>query len=145
VLPVVTPRLAALAAAGALLGLVGDATWVIGWNVLLGVAAIADWRRAQRPEHLGLRRDAPSVLTQGAAGTVAWTVANPGDRSLRVALADELVDGLGAPTRRVAMTVPPRGRARAGVELRPTRRGRFALDRITVRVDGPWRLAARQR
>ncbi|HSJ44755.1 MAG TPA: DUF58 domain-containing protein [Euzebyales bacterium] len=144
-LPVVTPRLAALAAAGALLALVADASWVLGWNVLLGAAAIVDWHRALRPERLEVRRGTPAVLTQGATGPVTWTVANPGDRSLRVALADELVGGLGAPTRRVALTVPPRGRVRRSVELRPTRRGRFVLDRITVRVAGPWGLAARQR
>lgn len=144
-LPVVMPRLAALAAAGALLALVADATWVLGWNVLLGVAAVVDWHRAPRPEHLEVRRDAPSVLTHGTTGSVTWAVANPGGRPLHVALADELAHGLGARTRRVAMTVPPRGRARRSVELRPTRRGRFALDRITMRVAGPWRLAARQR
>ena len=144
-LPVVTPRLAALAAAGALLALVGDATWVLGWNLLLGVAALVDWQRAPRPERLELHRDAPSVLTQGTTGPITWTVANPGDRILRIVLADELVDSLGAPTRRITMTVPPRGRARRSVELRPTRRGRFALERITVRVAGPWGLAARQR
>lgn len=139
------PRLAALAAAGALLALVTDPAWVLAWNVLLGIATIVDWQRAPRPERLELRRDVPSVLTQGTSGPVTWTVANAGQRPLRIALADELVDGLGAPTRRVAMTVPSRGRASRSIELRPVRRGRFVLDRITVRVAGPWGLAARQR
>jgi uncharacterized protein (DUF58 family) len=145
VLPVVTPRLAALAAAGALLALAADARWLIGWNVLLGVATAVDWLRAPRPERLTVRRETPAVLTQGMNGPVTWTVGNPTRRLLRVALADELARGLGAPTRRVALTVPARGSARRSVELHPTRHGRFVLDRVTVRVTGSWGLAARQR
>ena len=144
-LPVVTPRLAVLAAAGALPALVLDPRWVVTWNVALAAGAVVDWLRATRPAQVGVDRAAPPVLTQGTTGLVTWTVTNPADRPLRVALADELADGLGAPTRRVAVVAPARGRARRSVELRPTRRGRVELDRVTVRVTGPWGLAARQR
>lgn len=144
-LPVIALRLAVLAAVGAPLALVGGTGWVIGWNALLAVAALVDWLRAPDPRQVGLRRTAPAVLTQGTTERLTWTVTNPADRPLRVAFADELVPALGAPTRRASLTVPPRGRAHRSVELRPTRRGRFALDRVTVRVTGPWGLAARQR
>ncbi len=144
-LPVLTLRLAAVTAAGALLAPVVATRWVVLYNGVLGVAAIVDWLRAPRPERLDVRRDAPDVLTRGSVGRVTWTVRNATARRLRVALADELVDSLGAPTRRATMTVPPRGRAHRSVELRPQRRGRFVLARVTVRSTGPWGLAARQR
>jgi uncharacterized protein (DUF58 family) len=42
------------------------------------------------------------------------------------------------------MTVPPGGRATARTSIRPTRRGKFTPTEIVARVEGPWRLAARQ-
>lgn len=144
-LPVITLRLAALTAAGALLAPFTGAVWIVAFNVVLAAAAATDWLRAPRPERLGVDRGTPDVLARGTAGPLTWTVTNPTGRRLRIALADELVAALGAPTRRATMTVPPRGRAHRTVELRPLRRGRFVLDRITVRVTGPWGLVGRQR
>jgi uncharacterized protein (DUF58 family) len=145
VLPVVSLRLAVLVAVGALGAPLLGARWVLAWNAALAAATVTDWWRTTRPDQLEVRRDLPEVLTHGTSGIVTWTVANPTGRAVRVALADELPDGLGASTRRAAMTVPARGRARRAVELCPVRRGRFTLDRITLRVTGPWGLAARQR
>lgn len=144
-LPVVTLRLAACAAAVAVAAPFVAVRWVVLANGVLAVAAVLDWLRAPRPEQVDVRRDAPDVLTRGMTGRLVWTVANPTRRQLRVALADELVDALGAPTRRATMTVPPAGRARRGVDLTPQRRGRFVLEGVTLRVTGPWGLAARQR
>jgi uncharacterized protein (DUF58 family) len=63
---------------------------------------------------------------------------------LRVALADELAPSLGAGRRRVQMTVPAGGRARATTTITPGRRGRFDIAEVVVRVEGPLGLAARQ-
>ncbi|MBW3605126.1 MAG: DUF58 domain-containing protein [Actinobacteria bacterium] len=144
-LPVVTLRLAVCAAATAVLAPFVAVRWVVLVDGVLAVAATVDWLRAPRPERVDVGRDAPDVLTRGMTGRLVWTVTNPTRRHLRVALADELVDALGAPTRRTTMTVPPGGRARRGVDLTPQRRGRFVLERVTLRVTGPWGLAARQR
>jgi uncharacterized protein (DUF58 family) len=144
-LPVATRRLAVLVAAGAPVALVGGLAWMVAYDLLLVAAAIGDWLRTVRPERVDVGRDAPAVLTVGATGQLTWTVVNPGSTPLRVALADELDEALGAPTRRAVMTVPPRGRARRTVQLAPSRRGHFVLGRITVRVTGPWGLTARQR
>lgn len=144
-LPVLTLRLAGLAAVGALAAPGLGARGVVVWNALLVIATAVDWARAPHPERLTVTRDAPSVITHGAPAGVAWTVHNPTGRRLRVALADDLPPALGAPTRRATVTVPPRGRARGRVALHPQRRGRFVLGRVTLRVTGPWGLAARQR
>lgn len=145
-LPVLTPRLAVLTAAGALIALASPRPWptLLAVNAALALATLVDWRRAPDVQRIAVERDAPAVITLGSSGTVTWTVRNTGKRPLRVALADELVDALGAPTRRARMVVPAGGRARQHVELHPTRRGRFTLRTMTLRIAGPWGLAARQ-
>jgi uncharacterized protein (DUF58 family) len=134
------------ATGGALVLLASPRPWptLAAVNAVLLLAALVDWRRAPAVERIRLERDAPDVVTLGATGTVTWTVHNPTSRPLRVALADELVDALGPPTRRARMVVPARGRLRRRVELRPIRRGRFTLQTMTVRATGPWGIAARQ-
>ena len=145
-LPVVTPRLATLVAACGLLVVFSPQPWwtLVGANVTLVVATLIDWRRAPAVGRVKIVRAAPTVMTLGGRDTITWTVANPTGRRLHVALADDLASGLGAPTRRTRVLVPPRGRARGRVDLRPVRRGRFVLRHLTVRVRGPWGLAARQ-
>lgn len=145
-LPVPSLRLAALAAGSGLLPLFSPRPWptFVVVNVALLIIALVDWRRAPAVDTVGLERDAPTVVTLGGTGTVTWTIHNPTPRPLRVALADELVDGLGAAQRRARMVVPAGGRARRRVEMRPTRRGQFLLRTMTLRVAGPWGLAARQ-
>ena len=65
-------------------------------------------------------------------------VRNPTDRTLRVALADELAPSLRASTRRLRGTVP--GGATLAHDRRrcdPSRRGRFEIGGLVVRVEGP--------
>jgi uncharacterized protein (DUF58 family) len=147
VLPVLTLRLGALAAASGVIALLSPRPWLTMalCNAALALAAVLDWWRAPRIERVEVEREAPDVVTLGHTATVTWTVRNPVRRPLRVALADELGAALGAASRRTRMVVPRGGRARRRVELRPTRRGRFTLHTITVRATGPWGLAARQR
>jgi uncharacterized protein (DUF58 family) len=146
VLPVLTLRLGALTAASGIIALLSPLPWptLALLNFALALATVVDWWRAPRIEQVEVEREAPDVVTLGQVGTVTWTVRNPSQRPLRAALADDLVDALGAPSRRTRMVVPARGRARRRMELRPTRRGRFTLRTVTVRVTGPWGLAARQ-
>jgi uncharacterized protein (DUF58 family) len=65
-------------------------------------------------------------------------------RYARVRLADELAPSLGATTRRARLVVPAQGRASAATTIRPRRRGRFTPAELTLRVEGPLGLAARQ-
>ncbi|HET9443504.1 MAG TPA: DUF58 domain-containing protein [Acidimicrobiales bacterium] len=145
--PVPTPRLAAVAAAASVLvGLFpgSSATGLLVVNGLLLVAAALDWWVAVRPGAVVIERDLPPSVTLGHEVRLGWRVANPGTRPLRVAFADDLAPSLHAQRRRVRLVVPPRGRAGTGTTLRPARRGRFDLDEVVVRVEGPLGLAARQ-
>jgi uncharacterized protein (DUF58 family) len=86
------------------------------WGVLVVFAALLvaagfDWAVAVTPDRIEVTRVLPASLTLGQHGQVAWEVANPSRRSLRVALADEYPPSLQATSRRARLTVPG---ARAG-------------------------------
>ncbi len=145
-LPVPTRRLALTAALAALvvLALPVDRRLLLVDGVLL-VAAIVDWVLAPRPDRVTVTRELPGVLALGGTGEVVWRLTNPVGRRLRVALADDLAPSLRSATRRVRVTIPARGRAEARAQLRPARRGRFEPGFVTLRVEGPLGLAARQK
>ncbi len=85
------------------------------------------------------------MLALRGEGELTWTVRNPTDRTLRLALADDLAPSLRATTRRVRGTVPGGATLRSSTALRPSRRGRFEIRHLVVRVEGPLGLGARQR
>jgi uncharacterized protein (DUF58 family) len=112
-------------------------------GTLLGVAGI-DGLLAPRPARVGVGRDFPAVVALNGEGRISWTVTNPLSRRLRIGVADELAPSLRAGTRRVRLTVPARGRVTAETTFQPSRRGRFELREVVVRVAGPLGLLARQ-
>ncbi len=146
-MPVPLRRLALVVAAGALavLAVPGDAGVVLAAvNGLILLAAVLDFARAPKPARLGVERDLPAVVGLDTSAVVRWRVSSPSRRPLRVRLADELAPSLRADSRRAAVVVPAGGAATASTAIRPGRRGRFTPTELTVRVEGPWRLVARQ-
>ncbi|MDQ1415886.1 MAG: hypothetical protein QOF81_1499 [Acidimicrobiaceae bacterium] len=146
-MPVPTGRLALAAAVLSLVVVLLPVSAPLGLLIvngaLLGVAGI-DGLLAPRPARVGVGRDFPAVLPLNGEGRIAWTVTNPLSRRLRVGVADELAPSLRAGTRRVRLTVPARGRVTAETTFQPSRRGRFELREVVVRVAGPLGLLARQ-
>ncbi len=150
-LPVPTWRLAVVAAVASLAVLLLPVRPPFGLLAVDGVlllVALADWRLATLPEELEVERELPGIVPLGGESRVVWRVANRqgrhAGRAVRVGLADELAPSLAATTRRARLTVPAHGRAAAATAIRPTRRGRFTPTELTVRVEGPFGLAARQ-
>jgi uncharacterized protein (DUF58 family) len=147
-MPLPTWRLAALAAVGSLAVLASVAAPLLALlvvNGLLLVAAVVDGIRAGSPRALRVTRAVPGVLALDGSGEVSWTVGRPEGRGRRhVRIADALPPSLRAEDRRAVLTVPGGGSASASVAVSPSRRGRFTLGEMAVRVEGPWRLAARQ-
>ncbi len=109
------------------------------------VAAAVDWALAPPPDRIEVERVLPGAVALGADAEIEWTIRNTLPRRLRVALADELAPSLHASRRRVQVTLPPRGSARATATIAPARRGRFEPNELVVRVEGPLGLVARQR
>lgn len=145
VLPVPTLRTAAaFVGAAVIAGFGPEAIGVWPPLALVVLAMLVDGARAPAPWTVGFSRHLPTVLPLDGAGEIVWRLHNPTSRRLTVAFADELAPSLGADTRRVQTTLPPRGRARASAGLSPRRRGTFRPAAVTVRVVGPLGLATRQ-
>ncbi|HRW40695.1 MAG TPA: DUF58 domain-containing protein, partial [Microthrixaceae bacterium] len=150
-----TRRLAllAVAVAAALLAfpLTGRAEDLPVWAAVaavtgvLVVLALLDAGIGTRPGQLVLERRHPPVLEVGREGQVTWVLRSEARRRLKVTVADELAPSLGAGARRFDVSIPAGDVARVATRIRPTRRGRFELDRLTIRIDGRLGLGARQR
>ncbi len=110
---------------------------------LLAVAAL-DVALAVAPGSLQVGRDLPDQVALGATARSALVLRNPGGRTVRLAVADELAPSLRADTRRWTTRLPPRAEARVDTRIQPGRRGRFSPSQVTLRSVGPLGLAARQ-
>ncbi|MFN0028857.1 MAG: DUF58 domain-containing protein [Acidimicrobiales bacterium] len=96
------------------------------------------------PRRLQFKRRLPPSLALGQVGELGWEVHNPTNRSVRVALADEVPPSWRLADRRAVLRVPPRSSVTRRRPIRPARRGRFAVAEIVLRTYGPLGLAARQ-
>src|SRR5450432_3849375 len=102
-------------------------------NVVLLLVAWIDWLAAPKPSRIGVEREAPAMLTLDGQGDITWTVTNPIGRRIRVSIADALVPSLNPGDRRASGWVPSFGRAMFGTGIRPTRRGKFQIERLVER------------
>ena len=145
-LPYPTRRFAAVVAAASVVLLALNAGWAL-WAVdgLLLAVGVVDWAIAPSPNRLRIERRMPRVLALHVRGEISWTVHNPTRRRLRVAFADDLAPSLQAGERRARVTVPGGGEVEVRTAFRPSRRGRFEIRTLVVRVEGPLGLVARQR
>jgi uncharacterized protein (DUF58 family) len=145
VLPVPTLRAAAvLTVAAVISGLGPDAIGVVIPLVLVAAVLGVDAWLAPAPWRLEVARELPGVLPLDTSGEVVWIIGNPTDRTVTVAIADDLAPSLRADRRRVQVSVVPHGRVRATTTIHPERRGTFRPSELTVRVRGPLGLVTRQ-
>jgi uncharacterized protein (DUF58 family) len=143
--PIPTRRFALVVALLAVALLVTGQLWaLLVANLVVVVVGALDAAQAS-PESIRVERDAPDVLSLGTSGAIVWRLENRRARRQRVALADELAPSLRAGTRRVQVSLPAHGAVELATEIAPVRRGRFDVSTVTVRVEGPLGLGARQR
>lgn len=121
--------------------------WATAAGITLAIALVAllDALVGTSPRVLVLQRRHPPVVVAGRRAEVEWSVRSEARRTLRVQVADQLPPSLRAGSRRFAVKVPPGGIARISTGIEPLRRGRFELDRVSVRIEGWLGLGARQR
>jgi uncharacterized protein (DUF58 family) len=145
--PVPTARFAAALAAVAVLALaVPDDAVValVAGNGLVLLVGLVDGLLCAAPAAIEVRRAVPDTITLGHEGTLTWRVANPTARRQVVDIADELAPSLRAEVRRVRLRLPPESAEEVDTAVHPTRRGRFDISEISVRVRGPLGVVARQ-
>ncbi|MEM8903131.1 MAG: DUF58 domain-containing protein [Actinomycetota bacterium] len=122
-----------------------DPTWttLVGLNLVAAAIIVIDGLRAGGPRSVSVERDLPGVVTVGRSTRLRWAVRGPRGRRVRLHLADDLAASLGG-ERRAEVDVAADTEAVVEIELLPTRRGRYLLERITCRTTGPLGLAVRQ-
>ncbi|MDW3175835.1 MAG: DUF58 domain-containing protein [Acidimicrobiia bacterium] len=144
---VVQPRLALFAALITPVVLLVDGA---PWLALLGVVAVVvlvwflDWSLTAAPSQIGIARTVPSSVTLGRSGTLAWLVRNGSGKAASIRFAEGLAPSLRADSRRGELRLPPGRTATVETDIHPTRRGRFPLGELVIRVDGPLGFASRQ-
>lgn len=147
-MPLPTRRLAIVAAALAVAVALfpgSSGTGLLVVNLALVAVALVDAFLAPDPAAIGVERDLPGVVMLGGTARVGWRLTNSTGRSALVSMADALAPSLGADRRRFSHRVPAHGRVSAHTGIRPARRGRFEIEEVTVRTEGPLGLGARQR
>lgn len=145
-MPVPTRRLALIVVLSSV-SMIALASWTgfIALNALLAGVAVTDFFLAPSPDAIRIEREVPDVISLGVEGSIGWRLTNPLRRPLKVTFADELAPSLRARSRRARVTLPGKRSVDVRTSFRPSRRGRFAIETLTVRVDGPMGLASRQK
>lgn len=120
------------------------------WFALLGIAVVVlvvwfiDWLLTVSPNDIEIERSTPSSITLDRSGTISWQVTNLADRVAKVRLAEGLAPSLMADARRAHIDLEGTRTATIETDLYPTRRGRFQLGELVVRIDGPLGFGGRQ-
>lgn len=146
VLPYPTLRLAVVWAAAAIVMIALNQSWAF-WAVngfLIGLLLV-DFAAATSPNKIRIERGMPDVISLGAEGGVGWYLVNPTGRRQVVSFSDELAPSLHAGTRHERVKIPAKRTVDVRTTFRPSRRGRFEVSRLAVRVEGPMGMAAKQR
>jgi uncharacterized protein (DUF58 family) len=145
-MPILTRRLAVVCAVASV-AMLGFSSWwgFLAVNLVLAAVALTDAALATSPDLIGVEREVPEIIALDAVGEITWRLSNPAGRRLVVDFADDLAPSLRARTRRARVTIPGGRTVDVRTPFRPARRGRFDIDELVVRVEGPLGLAARQR
>ena len=145
--PIPTVWFAALAAAsGLLLFAWPGSNWWALWTVelLLLAVLVIDTVACVSPRRIDVQREVVESVTVGEQAPLTWLIDNRSPRPGRVTVTDALWPSLQAERRRVGAYLRGGARLKSRTMLHPTRRGRFPLNDVTVRVEGPMRMISRQ-
>jgi uncharacterized protein (DUF58 family) len=145
VIPVPTRRFALVVLCSCvLLAALGNAVmfWIV--NAVLLAVLVVDASVAPARAGVRIERDLPEVLQLDQPGVVRWQVRNVGTRTVSLAFADRLAPSLRPERRRARFRLRAGQVGTAQAQIVPSRRGLFAVDEITVRIDGPLGLGSRQ-
>lgn len=147
-----TDRFAVFVAAGGLLSFIVVVVTDLSVPLVFAALALAcvvlgtiDAVRARVHHTITVTRRHPPVVVLGTTADVQWRIRSDNDRVLRLLIAEPFAPSLGADTRRFAVTIPARSTVDLATRIRPSRRGRFVLDHMTLRSVGPLGLMTYQR
>lgn len=117
------------------------------WAVasLAFVLFVLDVLLGASPKSIEVERRLPPGVTVGETASVEWVVHNTTARPLRVTIADQLWPSFQPSRRRIHLSLGGHARSTVSARLTPSRRGRFPVEELAVRVESPLGFAARQK
>ncbi|YAL82601.1 DUF58 domain-containing protein [Dermacoccaceae bacterium W4C1] len=140
-----TWRAVVLAAFGVVPVLLWPRASTAGWWLLLVIAVcLIDALAAPSPRRLLIGRSPDAQVRLGESSATTITVRNPGNRTVRGVLRDAWQPSAGARGDRHPLQLPGGEQRRFTTTLQPTRRGDRLAAAVTIRSEGPLRIAARQ-
>ncbi len=143
----VTWRLAAVLAAGALLPALLPDPWLVAAAVVGVVLVVGLWDAGSAAPLTGVRlsRAGDTTVWLGQSALTTLTVTNTSSRPMRLRLRDRWVPSAGAARPEHRLDLPPGTSVSLDTALTPTRHGDRAAVRVTFRSYGRWGVAFRQR
>ena len=117
---------------------------MLALDVVLAVVFLVDAVLATSPSAILVTRSMPESMRVGDTATLTWVVESTATRSAVVSMNDALWPSLGASRHRVHLRMDSGQRVLVRCQLTPSRRGRFPLGAVSVRITGPMRFAHRQ-
>jgi len=117
---------------------------MLALDVVLVVVFLVDAVLATSPSAILVTRSMPESMRVGDTATLTWVVESTATRSAVVSMNDALWPSLGASRHRVHLRMDSGQRVLVRCQLTPSRRGRFPLGAVSVRITGPMRFAHRQ-
>ncbi|HZK05401.1 MAG TPA: DUF58 domain-containing protein [Actinomycetaceae bacterium] len=121
-------------------------SWATAWNWLALVTLLIalDVVIAAPPRDVVVTRTTTPVVRLGETGRSTLVLHAPGRRGLRGVVRDAWTPTAGAAANRHRIRIPAGEQRRVSTALLPIRRGERAADLVTIRSEGPLRLAGRQ-
>lgn len=113
-------------------------------EIVLAALFVIDGLMCVAPRRIQVQRELAESATLGEPLVLTWLVDNTAGRPAHVTVTDALWPSLGAERRTISARLGSGKRLKSRTTLVPTRRGRFPLHDVTVRVQGPLRLTQRQ-
>lgn len=117
----------------------GMVLMVAGWLTWAAVALI-DVVSLPRADSVGVERRCGRVASLRKPHPVMLTVTNHSRRPINLAIRDGADAALNPEPAEAVLSLAPRGVIAVGYQLRPSRRGSFAINGCHVRLESPWRL-----
>ena len=144
-----TPRLAVLLSLGLLPAALAiafpEALWgCLSFDGLVLLLFAIDLWRCPRRRDFALAREVEDVVSAGSANPVRVTLDNLCASAVAGELCDEPPATAAAQAFRCPFTAAAKGRARLSYTFNPAARGDHSFGDLSLRVLGPWNLAARQ-
>lgn len=147
-----TDRLAVLVSVSGVVAFLGvvlvGAPVIVAFGAAVLVVVVTagyDGVRSRVHRDVTITRRHPPVVVLGSSSQIEWEIRSDNDRAIRVLVAEPFPASLGAVTRRFAVTVPAHSTVGVSTTIKPSRRGRYAFDHMTVRAVGPLGLMSSQR